>query len=90
MDPVSSDIDCNETSPIPMTTPTSDGFKIFPPGTLNQEKFIIFSNNKKDDDANDEANTEIKYASDISPNTSIEMEGSINEYDVKFNNKDNI
>ena len=44
------------------------------------------SKNKKDDDANDEANTEIKYAPDFSPNTSIEKEGSINEYDVKFNN----
>ena len=87
MDHLSSGIDCNETSPIPIqTTPTNDGFKIFPPGTLNQEKFIIFSKNKKDDDANDEANTEIKYAPDFSPNTSIEKEGSINEYDVKFNN----
>ena len=60
-------IDCNETSPI-QTTPTNDGVKNFPPGTLNQEKFIIFSKEKKDDDANDEANTEIKYAPDFSPN----------------------
>ena len=87
MDPVSSGVDCDETSP--MTTPTNDGndgIKIFPPGTLNQKKFIIFSKNKKDNDANDKANTEIKYAPDISPNTSIEMEGSVNEDDVKYNN----
>ena len=63
MDHLSSGIDCDETSPMPMqTTPTNDGVKIFPPGTLHQEKFIIFSN------ANDEANTEIKYAPDFSPN----------------------
>ena len=88
MDPVSSDIDCNETSPIPkQTTPTNNGIKIFPPGTLKQENFIIFSNNKKDDDANDEADTEIKYArDDISLDTSIEKEGSVNEDDVKYNN----
>ena len=61
MDHVSSGMDCNETSPI-QTTPTNNGFKIFPPGTLHQEKFITFSN------ANDEANTEIKYAPDFSPN----------------------
>ncbi len=86
MDPVSSDIDCNETSPIPMTTPTNNGIKIFPPGTLYQEKFIIFSNNKKDDDANVEANTELKYArDDFSPNTSMEKEGSVNGCDVKYN-----
>ena len=85
MENVSSGIGGNETSI--QTTPTYNGFQIYPTGTLHQKKFIIFSKNKKENDANDKANTEIKYAPDyISPNTSIEKEGSVNEDDVKYNN----